>query len=378
MRGHRSALRFSVTCLVAALAAPAGPLAAHEQVTTRYTFRRDVLPIVEKRCAGCHRPGGIGAMSLLSYAGARPWAAAIRSQVLEGRMPPWPVEEGLELAGANVLTAREIDVIADWTSGGAPEGGAPGGAGPGQEDAPPGIAAAASTPGGGPAREPDLVLKLPPRALAASESEAREEAVIPLGAAAGRWLAAWEIRPGAPALLHDVLVWVETPSGSAALLGASTPGSPRAAYPPGSGRLLPDDARLRLSIHWKRPHQARGKLLEDRSEAALWLLEGPPERRVEPIRLEGPALVLDRPAALVSATPLPGAKGDAAGPFSLEAATPGGGRLLLFRTRGLRADWPVSLRPLVPPELPAGARLEAVGSSGELPRRIPVWIEAAR
>jgi len=40
------------------------------------TFNRDVLPILQKNCQVCHRPGEIAPMSLLTYEDARPWARA--------------------------------------------------------------------------------------------------------------------------------------------------------------------------------------------------------------------------------------------------------------------------------------------------------------
>src|SRR5262245_56154649 len=53
------------------------------------TFYKDVLPILQKNCQSCHRPGQIGPMSLLSYKEARPWTKAIKAAVLSKKMPPW-------------------------------------------------------------------------------------------------------------------------------------------------------------------------------------------------------------------------------------------------------------------------------------------------
>src|SRR4029079_11873481 len=36
------------------------------------TFTKDVAPILYKNCTGCHRPGEIGPMSLLTYDDVRP------------------------------------------------------------------------------------------------------------------------------------------------------------------------------------------------------------------------------------------------------------------------------------------------------------------
>ena len=49
-------------------------------------FHKDVAPILQKHCQGCHRPGEAAPMSLLTYKEARPWAAAIREAVILKRM----------------------------------------------------------------------------------------------------------------------------------------------------------------------------------------------------------------------------------------------------------------------------------------------------
>ena len=53
------------------------------------TFSRDVLPILQKNCQSCHRPGQVAPMSLISYKDTRPWAKAIKAAVIARKMPPW-------------------------------------------------------------------------------------------------------------------------------------------------------------------------------------------------------------------------------------------------------------------------------------------------
>ena len=50
------------------------------------TFTKDVLPVLQKNCQSCHRPGQVAPMSLLSYQEARPWAKAIKAAVTAGKM----------------------------------------------------------------------------------------------------------------------------------------------------------------------------------------------------------------------------------------------------------------------------------------------------
>ena len=50
------------------------------------TYTKDVAPILFKNCTGCHRPGEIGPMSLLTYDDVRPRAKDIRDKIDEGLM----------------------------------------------------------------------------------------------------------------------------------------------------------------------------------------------------------------------------------------------------------------------------------------------------
>ncbi|HEY7186208.1 MAG TPA: hypothetical protein VH436_06650, partial [Vicinamibacterales bacterium] len=53
----------------------------HSVASAQATFNKDVLPILQKKCQVCHRPGEIGPMSFLSYESTRPWARAIKTAV---------------------------------------------------------------------------------------------------------------------------------------------------------------------------------------------------------------------------------------------------------------------------------------------------------
>ena len=60
-----------------------------EESNPTVTFNKDVLPILQKNCQTCHRPGQIGPFSMLSYKETRPWAKAIKAAVGSRTMPPW-------------------------------------------------------------------------------------------------------------------------------------------------------------------------------------------------------------------------------------------------------------------------------------------------
>lgn len=96
---------------------------AHEAITTELTWTRDVSRVVHHRCAGCHRRGGAAPMPLTTYREARPWAAAIKHQVLSRRMPPWGAVKGFGAFRNDAsLSLPEVALLSSWVQGGAPEG----------------------------------------------------------------------------------------------------------------------------------------------------------------------------------------------------------------------------------------------------------------
>ena len=72
-------LLLSVTCV-----------AVHAADTSEVvTFNKDVLPVLQKNCQSCHRPGEIAPMPLVTFQDVKPWAAAINLAVTSKSMPPW-------------------------------------------------------------------------------------------------------------------------------------------------------------------------------------------------------------------------------------------------------------------------------------------------
>jgi hypothetical protein len=95
---------------------------AHDVITTPITFSREISRLLYNRCVSCHREGGM-AFSLTTYEEARPWAKAIKEEVLGRRMPPWGAVKGFgEFRDDQGLTQEQLEVISDWVEGGAPEG----------------------------------------------------------------------------------------------------------------------------------------------------------------------------------------------------------------------------------------------------------------
>src|SRR5262249_30324445 len=61
----------------------------------KVTYHRDVLPILQENCQGCHRPGEVGPFSLMTYKQAVSWASDIKEYTKSRQMPPWKITEGV-------------------------------------------------------------------------------------------------------------------------------------------------------------------------------------------------------------------------------------------------------------------------------------------
>ncbi|HTS48594.1 MAG TPA: hypothetical protein VMH05_11655, partial [Bryobacteraceae bacterium] len=177
------------------------------------TFDKEVLPILEKRCQDCHRPGEAAPMSLLTYEDARPWAKSIREAVLTRKMPPWFADPHFgKFSNDRSLSQAEIDTIVAWVDGGAKEGD--------PKDAPP----PRKFVDGWTIGQPDLVLEMPtPVDVPATGQLEYRYVVLPTKLTEDRWILASEIRPGNRAVIHHVNAFIREP-GTTTWLADAKPG----------------------------------------------------------------------------------------------------------------------------------------------------------
>ncbi len=171
-----------VSFLLALLAVPLGAA----EIGAVPTFAHDIAPILYRNCAACHRPGGVGPFSVLTYEDAKKHAQEIADVTRRRYMPPWPPERGYgDFQDERRLSDREIRLIADWVRAGAPEG--PVSA----------IPPAPRFPDGWQLGEPDMVLHAAHAfAMPASGPDVFWNFVFKPDLAAIRYVRAIEIRPG--------------------------------------------------------------------------------------------------------------------------------------------------------------------------------------
>jgi mono/diheme cytochrome c family protein len=165
---------------------------------TLVTFNKDVLPILENNCQTCHRPGGIGPMSLLTYESTRPWAKAIKTAVVSKKMPPWFADPHFgDYRNAPKLTAADIKTLVAWADSGSSEGNAAD------------KASAAPEFKDGWRIQPDVVVSMPfDQPIVANGPGEIMEYFIPSPFKEDTWVSSIEIRPGDPSVVHHVIVQV--------------------------------------------------------------------------------------------------------------------------------------------------------------------------
>lgn len=190
------------------------------------TFNKDVLPVVQKNCQSCHHPGGIAPMSFLTYESTRPWAKAIKSAVVNRKMPPWFADPHVgEFSNAPSLTQADIDTLAAWADNGAREGN------PSDKPAPPEFREAWRE---GWRIPPDVIVSMPEeyRVAAKGAGEVREF-FVENPFKEDTWVSSIEIRPGDPSVVHHVIVQI--PEQQQLRVFKSFVGGPAAAAAGGAG-----------------------------------------------------------------------------------------------------------------------------------------------
>jgi len=169
------------------------------------TFNKDVLPILQRNCQTCHRPGEAAPMSFLTYESTRPWAKAIKQAVVTRKMPPWFADPGHgSFRNDPTLTQQEIDVLSAWVDQGSPEGKT--------EDKPKPVQWTS-----GWRIEPDVVISIPEaHSVPAKGSGEIKAFTVPNPFHEDTWVRAIEVRPGNASVVHHVMVQVpeDTPAPS--------------------------------------------------------------------------------------------------------------------------------------------------------------------
>jgi hypothetical protein len=285
------------------------------------TFSKDVAPILYKNCTGCHRPGEIGPMSLLTYGDARPYAKAIRDEVGDGNMPPWHADpKHGKFANDRSLSAKDRETLLKWANNGAPEGD--------RKDLP-------ATPvyeEGWTIGPPDLVLTIPEYKVPADGFVEYEYIELQTNLTEDKWVRGIEVRPGNREVVHHVIVsarppqperrpsgfrlaeGMDVPAGQTggppepeggatrargvsrfprperggAAIGGFAPGTSALTFDPGTAILLRKGSTIVLQMHYT----PNGSEAVDRTSIGLFFSGQPPKEELRFANLSNGSLVI--------------------------------------------------------------------------------------
>lgn len=296
--------------LVAVVAVGAAMTGTMRAADTPATFAKDVLPILQKNCQSCHRPGQIAPMSLLTYDEARPWARSIKAKVESRQMPPWFADpQHGRFTNDRSLAQSDIEKIVKWADGGAVQGN--------PSDAPPAV----QWPADGWQIKPDLIVKGPEFRVPAHVDRNVIEWVtmtVPSGFTRDTWITSLEIKPSDLAVTHHICItfrphrpdvkyyvmnWTEaprdadgvvikangsvSPAGTLPVAGGQGAGSGGgfSCYVPGvqaddyrpyhAAKLIPANSDITVQVHYT----PSGKDVVDRPLIGFTVAQTPPEKQ---------------------------------------------------------------------------------------------------
>ncbi len=368
-------LRFKMLRAAAALLC-ASALGAQ---TAGPTFYKNVLPVLQRHCQPCHRPGEPGPMPLLDYAGTKPWAAAMAKAVSSRQMPPWFADPAVgHFANNRSLSPEDIQTIMAWAEAGAPAGD--------PKDAPQPV----QWVDGWSIGKPQIVFEMPSGFdVPASGVLPYHYVIIPTHFKHDTWIRLAEVRAGDRAHTHHIVVSLREPDSKWLAgepigvpftldphsYGGGVPGEFLAGYGPGAipETLSPGQAKLIKAgsdLVFQLHYTTNGQPGHDQSRIGLIFSEQTPRQRVltlaaANIRFRIPPnnpdyqvdakVTLHAPATLVSLLPHMHLRGKS---FEFRVVFPDGHIEPLLSVPHYSYHWQLSYYLAKPLPLPPGSTIE--------------------
>ena len=393
--------------LVAACSLPLIAIAATAALTTDPvaaaapavpTFNKDVLPILQKNCQECHRPGAIAPMAFISYQESRPYARAIAKAVTNRTMPPWFADPTVgHFKNAKILTHDEIAILNAWAEKGATEGDA--------KDKP----APAEFADGWTIGKPDMIVTMPKDIdIPATGVLDQQNVLVRARFDKDVWVESAEVRPGNARAVHHMKAWIRPPDsawmkdapegvlyspprGAQGFDGVAPqpPALSATGYRPaqdilakynpgvegqnfttgGAAKFIAAGSDIVFEVHYT----ATGKAETDRSSVGIVFADGPPAQRhltttaISAREFEIPAgapryevraeTVVNEDAKLVWVQPHMHYR---AVDYDLTVVYPDGKEEKVLKVPTYRFDWQVGYELAEPLNLPKGAKLKTV------------------
>ncbi len=224
------------------------------------TYTKQVSRIMNEHCVFCHREGQIAPFTLTSYEDVAGWASMIDEVVQTERMPPWHANQKFgHFSNDARLSDADKATLAKWVASGAPQGD------PKDMPEPPKFATGWMIP------QPEQVLYMrdEPFDVPATGVVDYQMFIADPGWKEDKWISAIEPRPGNPAVVHHILMFVIPPDGNISnglgsgndFLGAYAPGLRPEPLETGMARFVPAGSKLIFQMHYT----PNGSAQKDRS-----------------------------------------------------------------------------------------------------------------
>jgi mono/diheme cytochrome c family protein len=248
--------------------------------TRAVTYSGDVAAIIQQNCVICHREGGIGPMSLITYEDARRYAQRIKTQVSNRLMPPYAYDSDVGIQDLQEdwrLADDEIATIVAWVDQGAPVGD------PAAIPPLPTLPATHEFTLSADLGPPDVIIRSTPIDVPAAGNDMWHRPIVPTGLVEDRCIKASQVRPAtaqaATVVHHAIPTFQRTlPDGSTQTIERATEyamGKYGEVSPDGVCRVAPANSEIRWDIHLYPGGvgaNAPGTSIEDNVvELGLWL-----------------------------------------------------------------------------------------------------------
>jgi hypothetical protein len=253
--------------------------AAESEPKSAPTWNGRVARIVQRNCQECHREGENGPFPLTSYADAKANCETIKLMVGRGAMPPWFASPANgPFTNDHSLSARDKADFLAWIAADCPEGDA--------KDAPLPIVREKGWKIG----KPDLVVQTSRAVDVIAQGTMHYQYLVAYPELdEDKWVAAMEVRPTSPAVVHHILVMIRYPKtdprftppvpgeGLRSFFAAMVPGQGVIEYEQGMAKALPKGSSLVFQVHY----QPNGTATTDQPRIAFRFAKKPPEHEVE-------------------------------------------------------------------------------------------------
>jgi hypothetical protein len=212
---------------------------------------------------------------------------------------------------------------------------------------------------------PDMTLPMPqPALLPPGQMALDHEVVMPLGDAAGKWIGAVDLRPGAPSIVRRAQLLLRSSGAADATVGLWVPGEVPQVLAADAAFRIPTNASLVMRVHYQQPTD-RSVAIEDRSTVGLYFSRSAAPRPLQTLEIgdagavafQSSRVITRRIAGdthLVSVRPITGPPGATARIVIVDAK---GLRTPIMRVQ-FRSEWPRRYALAMPVRIPRGSVVE--------------------